>query len=410
MSVELPAGSRVEILESSEDQMVIHIPAGGKGTGGLLFFTIVWNGFMCVFTAVFFFAGDGPPAGDFIPFLLFISLFWAVGLGIFTWWLRLRFSRFFLLLEPTRFVLQRSMFGRKSVKETALDRESKAELIEAYSQNEKPVYAVTVKGVDQTIKFGITLSMEEKQWFVRTINARLGQTDTEPEVPDDGLPSMRLDKLEDAEEISPGRKTVDAIEIEESSRDYLRFSVQLFVRSGLFVRIFRGLLFAFAIMQFLFILIIFGGVGLFNNPSPILLGVFAVVMLIDLAFLMIVDRALTRGRTVVEITPDSFICGWSAGPMRQSKQFNLDAINFVGLAEGGLSVSSGTGTSTRQISSRKICVIRVGRKSVPIAVFQTEEVAREVAGIIKHQLLEMDIPLLDQIVDDSEENETSSDL
>jgi hypothetical protein len=53
----LPAKSRIEVVESSDDRRVIVIPPGDPGNSGIGCFATVWNGFMLFFTAALFFAG-----------------------------------------------------------------------------------------------------------------------------------------------------------------------------------------------------------------------------------------------------------------------------------------------------------------------------------------------------------------
>src|SRR5262245_25036648 len=48
---ELPAKSRITIVDSSPDRMVLYIPAGGKHATALGCFAVIWNGFMVVFTS-----------------------------------------------------------------------------------------------------------------------------------------------------------------------------------------------------------------------------------------------------------------------------------------------------------------------------------------------------------------------
>ena len=109
---ELPKSSGVRVVEASDARKVISIPAGGKRTRFLGLFALMWNGFMIVFTPPWFFAGGDVPLLFIVPFL---GLFWAVGLGMLLLWIKMRFTRMYLLLEADRLVIQRILFGRKSV-------------------------------------------------------------------------------------------------------------------------------------------------------------------------------------------------------------------------------------------------------------------------------------------------------
>ncbi|MGE3316905.1 MAG: hypothetical protein AB7O26_17450, partial [Planctomycetaceae bacterium] len=114
----IPPGSRIQIVESTGERRVFFLPAGGK-TGGIGFFAVVWNGFMLVFTTAMA-AGFKQKGGDapIVVLILFLALFWSVGLGFVYVWVRMRFTRTFLLLEREQFVVQRILFGKKKITET----------------------------------------------------------------------------------------------------------------------------------------------------------------------------------------------------------------------------------------------------------------------------------------------------
>jgi hypothetical protein len=177
----LPAGSRVQLMEAGRDRQVIYIPPGGKETTSLGCFALFWNLFMVVFTGAWL--GPAGHGGLPIALFLFFGLFWAVGLGMLYFWIRMRFTRTYLLLERERIVVQRVLFGRKTTAETLLGADSKAGLVEAYRSNNVPVHTVTINGIGGTAKFGTPLSRPEKDWFVETINGFL--QNVEPTNPDE---------------------------------------------------------------------------------------------------------------------------------------------------------------------------------------------------------------------------------
>jgi hypothetical protein len=77
LEVPKPAGTDI-ILRAEPQGLAISIPPRGiwKGSGGLFFFGLIWNGFMTLMTVVMI---KGHPP---IPVYLFLALFWAVGLGL----------------------------------------------------------------------------------------------------------------------------------------------------------------------------------------------------------------------------------------------------------------------------------------------------------------------------------------
>lgn len=167
----LPPKSHIEVIEDSPDRLIVHIPPGGTSTKGLGCFALFWNGFMCLFTPAWFLAGNhGAPWFFLVPFL---SLFWAIGLGMAYFWLRMKYTRTYLLVEPERIVVQTQCLGRKKFDEAALTETSRARLVESYSVNDVPVHAIHVAGEGRTVKFGTQLSEPEKQWLCDAINRYL---------------------------------------------------------------------------------------------------------------------------------------------------------------------------------------------------------------------------------------------
>ncbi len=78
-----PAGSGV-ILETNDAGLTLTVPPvgirkGGKGTFG---FAIFWNGFIAVFTFFWFYAGGFKIGWELLMIVGFLSLFWAIGIGI----------------------------------------------------------------------------------------------------------------------------------------------------------------------------------------------------------------------------------------------------------------------------------------------------------------------------------------
>jgi hypothetical protein len=169
-----PASSAIRVYDATTDRLVLDIPPG-KHAGGLGCFALLWNAFMAVFTSfagVAFFKEAQRPI-EWLPIVLF-GVFWLVGIGLIYGWLKLRFERCFLLVERDRAVLRKMFLGRQRQTELPLDESSRAQLIEAYRQNDVPVYRVTLSGVGgNALHFGTSLTQEEKDWCVDAINALL---------------------------------------------------------------------------------------------------------------------------------------------------------------------------------------------------------------------------------------------
>lgn len=113
-----PESSTIEV-ERFDDGVTIRVPPLGlvKGSGGLFGFSILWNGFMSLFTAVFVFAALGDKANpqDNLWFaFLFIGLFWAIGVAMLLAAINMGRRHAALAVAGGSFmVLQKSMWGTK---------------------------------------------------------------------------------------------------------------------------------------------------------------------------------------------------------------------------------------------------------------------------------------------------------
>ena len=80
-----PAGSVIELARFA-DGVTIRVPPAGlwKGSHGLFFFSLLWNGFMLIFSPAMA-AGvllDEKPEGEPWIIVPFLGIFWAVGIGM----------------------------------------------------------------------------------------------------------------------------------------------------------------------------------------------------------------------------------------------------------------------------------------------------------------------------------------
>jgi hypothetical protein len=89
-----PAGVGIELVESSDEQLVVTIPPGGARCRFLGFFGLAWLAIVVPISVVFLLVPDNnwdggePPPKLFL--LLFFSVFYALGFGILYAWLRMR--------------------------------------------------------------------------------------------------------------------------------------------------------------------------------------------------------------------------------------------------------------------------------------------------------------------------------
>ena len=172
--VETPPGGRLQSRVVGQ-QLVLFVPPGSsKEVRAIGCFASVWLGFMGAFTAAAMFGGKLPADGILVA-LLFLSLFWAVGLGMLYFWYRGRYGKTYVLVERDRLVVRFVLGKREKIKEYVLNENSRADLVVSYKQNERPVYAVSVSTAARPAKFGTFLAWEEKAWIAERINRHLGR-------------------------------------------------------------------------------------------------------------------------------------------------------------------------------------------------------------------------------------------
>ena len=172
-----PPGVGITVVKSSTEQLVIAIPSGGKKARSIGCFGFVWMAIVLPISCAFIIGGAEDEDGNAVSLFVlipFFGIFWAVGIGMIIAWARMRFTEIFLSVEREQFAIQKTLFGRKKLKKIALDEGSQARLVESYSENDVPVYAIQMEGVGETEKFATGLSYEEKRWLAKTINRFLG--------------------------------------------------------------------------------------------------------------------------------------------------------------------------------------------------------------------------------------------
>ena len=396
-----PAGSEIEIVESTRDRLVIHIPPGGKKARAIGCFAFIWNGFMAVFTSVWIFAGvqdnADAPLYVIIPFL---GLFWLVGLGMAYWWVRMRFMRLYLLIDPSRVAIQRTLFGRKSLKETHLGPKPFAELVESYQQNDVSVYAVAIEGTDRTAKFGTPHSREEKDWLVDTINTFFGhETASQTGIGDVG--GNETDFADSVgtpiEPISPDRISPESgIKVLDSDAERLRFQLAAFPKHPIRYVI-GGFLLVFGFgwiagTTAMFFAQLGDGLGGFDI-FPIIMGIFFAIAGIVPMFLAI--AVLHGGTVTVDLNRDQLHVRWHLGPFGISKKVAAGTISRVAI-QAGIQVQNNNGRRGRPgvtSSSGKVCMVQAAGKDIPLTSYHDMAVAREVGGMILYQLDRMGIGL-----------------
>lgn len=436
----LPEKSRIKVVEASDDRLVLYLPGGGKQARGLGCFALLWNGFMCLFTPLWFlgvFQGAGNNAPPTLFLIGFLGLFWAVGLGMALFWMQMKYKRTFLLIERHRLVVQQVLFNRKRIQETTLTADSRADLVESYQQNDVPVYHIEVRGQDRPAKFATALADEEKNWIVDRINefrdvvstpvvpAAAAEPSTaeavavirescrqcgapltgdvvngasvcrhcgavcriELPVPAKVLAAQGYERLEPAD-IPPE----SAIRIKEDSPQALELHYAVVSQLPLrwivpliflpFSLAWYGVIFSF----------IAGAWQIPFLPVKILFLVFSLPFLIAGLFPLALGLIAFRGRTSVRLTEESLRCSWHVGWLNYPRSIETASLETVGVESVVKTAQNRRvrgSTQVGRVDSQACCVARAGNKRLYLTLFQAELVAHQVASLLRTRLEKM---------------------
>ncbi len=168
-----PAGTKIRRETVGENLVIWHIPATGK-FGFFMVFSVLWllitggvsGGFLVTFLTGGKIEGD-MPEWAMIPFF---GLFWAVGLGMLYAAFRQKYMTHKVTIGSDQITLRKDMFGRSSEKSLARSSIAAISQKEFYQQNYKPIYGIEIRGMDGKMRFGSSLSDEDKAWLVADFN------------------------------------------------------------------------------------------------------------------------------------------------------------------------------------------------------------------------------------------------
>ena len=160
-----PADTKITRKEPKPGTTAWEVPPSGR-SGGMLAFAILWTGFITVWTSYAVFAASDSSDPDSILFPLFSIPFWAIGLGMLYFALRGKYAWHLILIDDRTVVLARSFFKRTTRKSLSRRALTSIDLKEFYQQNYTPVYGIEIRGREGKLRFGTTLTEEEKRWLV----------------------------------------------------------------------------------------------------------------------------------------------------------------------------------------------------------------------------------------------------
>ena len=176
----LPAGTQI-VIERFADGLTIQIPPAGlwRGTYGLFFFALIWNGFISVVTAAMLGSLLGGNAGKdntaWIP-LAFCSIFWLVGIILLLASLNMGRRRAAIAVTGgTLMIIQTGIFGSKQRDWEPGDVEAVRTGPSGMTVNDKPVLELQIYDGGAS-KFGILAGRrdEELRWLADTLREALG--------------------------------------------------------------------------------------------------------------------------------------------------------------------------------------------------------------------------------------------
>lgn len=416
----------LDIVDQSDDRLVIHIPPQSSSvTRGLGGFAVAWTVFSSVVSTVFLFVRGQPQQGDLPTLALLVPLlFVAIGLGMLYAWARMRHSRVFVLVDPARVAIQRLFLGRKRETEMAVGPVTHATLVEAYSVNEVPVHAIAVRSGSEKLQFGTGLSEADKQWVVDRINAIVC-----PPRPADEAPvcahcgttlraaeaSMPLETICPAcgqsqvvrpvattagpaiPEIRPerGDAVPEEIVVEETHGDELAFAVPLIpVGAGK-----KSLVWALCLVVPLLAVVVgpstfrawmnlLGAAPPAGRP-PLAFTLFEVIHgTLVLAAPAVVLLTLLRGQIRVRLTRDVLAMRWGWGWIGVRRRTPLDSIREVRLIR--LESHWGKGTEGSMATTGSAAVI-VNDTPWVLTTFHAEPVALAAAGLVETRLRDWNV-------------------
>lgn len=176
---------QLELLEKDKNHLLYLIKGGGKNTGGLGCFALIWNLFIGTFAVVLvlsFFNGGMKPGGDKPPLFVFgiISLFVAVGIGMAYAWAYMKYGRTLLMIQPGLIGVQNDLFGWTKMRTLAINPGDTGTFSVSYEQNDVPVYQIEFKNENGRLTFGTGLDSAEQNQLLHEIHSFLGIEEEEP--------------------------------------------------------------------------------------------------------------------------------------------------------------------------------------------------------------------------------------
>jgi len=174
----LPDDSRIELVESTDDRLVINLQTGGARITRMGGAVIAYVIFVCYISQPqvlgHVLRARAPPDLTLMKAYFILGLSWVMAVWLLVLWTRLQFEHTTLLLEHDRLVVERILFGWSRIEDFTFKTAPCALLGEAYRgyYSRTPHYRtmVTIQGQDVRVRFGRYLTDAEKDWLIGRIN------------------------------------------------------------------------------------------------------------------------------------------------------------------------------------------------------------------------------------------------
>lgn len=166
-----PAGSGIQIVESSPQRLTLLFPPALWGTNAHDKFLLGWCCLLALMTGAWL-AGFRPePSPEDTPWLTpaVFTLFWMIAIGWGVLRLRSRNRSIELSIDRTRCVLRTRLFGRTTITEIRVTPDTLADL-ELPTEAGGAYGEVHIGGVGPTMRVAAGLSHDEKLWLIDRIN------------------------------------------------------------------------------------------------------------------------------------------------------------------------------------------------------------------------------------------------
>ncbi|MDB4422956.1 hypothetical protein N9276_00090 [Rhodopirellula sp.] len=440
-----PSGVGIELVESSDEQLVVNIPPGGARCRFLGLFGLAWLAIVVPVSIVFLLVPDNlweggkPPPKIFL--LLLFSIPYAVGFGILYGWLRMRFTKILISVTADQFALQRTWFKRQKFETVSLDQNSLAKLVESHRQNGSLVYAIRIRSADELEsepEFATRLSYEEKSWLAGAINHFLrnsygnelsGQsfqcTNCSAELPrghgnitceqcnethviKNALtePSTNWETgsqntAEDPEgrniviqdrppSISPNKLPRDSsIRIDLNNNETLAFSYRFKITHPISY-IITAFLSVFCAFWFGITLTATCGILFFADPGMLLFALIPLLLLVVGLVPLSILIFLVRGRVKIKMNREKISGSIGALLIHKTITISNHSITEVGIGNPAANIQATTPLIPNNITS---CVVKSSERDVPLTWSSDSALNHQVAGLVMNHLEHIGIDL-----------------